>query len=87
MAQIWWIVIMSFLVFALFSFAAVTCNGIFMSKTADWRVVADGLGVLMPKLDSLAGWIDDQGFFPIVRKTGFDPMPAYVAFSHVQEIE
>lgn len=63
---------MKFLVFVVVLFAAATRNGVFMSKTANPRIVADGLGLLGPMPDHLACWIDDISFFGTVMKIGLN---------------
>lgn len=60
-------------VFAIFSFVATTANRVLMSRTTDPRIVADGLGVLIPMPDRLVCSIDDLGLFPINYKIGFGP--------------
>lgn len=57
-----------------------------MSSTADQRIVADGLGVLVPTPDYLASCIYDLGFFPIVSNTRFDPVLGFFSFPTAQEV-
>lgn len=51
--HVWLIEIRKFLVSALVSFDAVACNDVSISKTADKRLVAEGLGALTPILDRM----------------------------------
>lgn len=78
-AHIWRISIMEFLVFALVSFVTAASDCFFMSKTAYLHIVADGLVMLVQMSDGLAHYTDDLDFFPIVCKTFFDLVMAYVA--------
>lgn len=55
----------------LVSFAAAACDSVSISETADMRITADVLGVLVLMPDCLARRIDDLSFFPIDRKTMF----------------
>lgn len=77
---------MKFLVFVHVSFVTVARDGVFMSKTADHSIVADGVGVLGPMPVNLANQIDDLCFFSIVRMEGFDPLLAYVVFCRGKEV-
>lgn len=52
--HVWRIVITWFLVFALVSFISASRNCVFMSKTADPSIFADGWGLLVPMLDQLS---------------------------------
>lgn len=76
-----------FIVLALVSLVAAACNAVFMSKTADPRIVADGLRVFVPIPDRLDHCIDDLGFFPITGKTGLDLLMACVTFRRGQEVD
>lgn len=71
-----------FLIFALFPFVFIARNGVSMLKTAGLRIVADGLGALVPTLGHLAGSTTDLGFFPSICKTWYDPMLAYDECHH-----
>lgn len=62
-------------------------NVAFMSKTADQRIVVDGLGVLVPMADCRTRLIDDMPFFQTIRKKWFDPVLAYVAFCRRQQVD
>lgn len=64
-ANVWWVAITEFFVFALIPFIAGACYGVLMSRMADRRIVADGYGVLVPVPDSLAHWFDDLGSFSV----------------------
>lgn len=57
-----------------------------MSKTAELRIITDGLGVLLARPDRLACWIDELGFVLIVYKAGFVPDFSYVGFRRDQEV-
>lgn len=69
------------------SFVVAARHAVFMLKTADLRVVADGLGVLGQMPNCFACWIDDLGFLQITRKLGLDPVLAFVAFVGGQEVD
>lgn len=58
-----------------------------MLKTANLPIVAEGLGVLFPMPKRQDSWIYDLGFFPISKKTRFDPVLAFVAFHRGQEVD
>lgn len=64
---------LQFLVFGLVSFVAAAGDGLLMSKTADWLIVADGPQVLIQISDRFTPWIDDLDFFPIVCERRSDP--------------
>lgn len=85
-AQVWRISITYLLVFVLVSFVSGVRYGVILSKTADLPMVSVGLGVLVPIIDRLAGWIINLNFFPIICKTLFGPVPAYAAFCREQEV-
>lgn len=61
---LWQISTKKFLVPALISFVAVFHKYVLNARTADQRIIAEGLGVLLPMLARLARWITDIGFFP-----------------------
>lgn len=84
---VWRIEITELLVFALVSLVAAARDGVFILNTADLRIVADGLGVLVQIPDRPSRWIDDLGFFPIVFKKGFNPLRAYFLFCRGQEVQ
>lgn len=77
-AHKWRTVITQLLTFALVSLVAAACDCVFMSKTADFRIVVDGLGVLVPIPERLDRWIADAGIFSIVRRRGLDHMLAKI---------
>lgn len=83
---IWRISITDFLVLTHVSFVAAAYNGVFMSKTSNFRIVAEGLGALVPLPDLSARWIDSLRFFPTVHKTRFDLVHACVAFRGEQKV-
>lgn len=71
----------------LVSFLAAARDSVFMPKTADPRIVAVGLGYLVPIPDGLACWSDGLGFSSIVAKTVFDPTLTYVVFGRPQGVD
>lgn len=78
---------MELLDFAADSLVPAASHGSFMSKTADLRIVADGLGMLVPMLDRLAPWIDDSRFSLIISRTGFDLVLECFAFRRGQQYD
>lgn len=71
---------------SLMSFITTACHGVFMSNTAEQRIVEGGLEVLVPMLKHLVRLIGDLGLFPFVP-SGSDPGLAYVAFSRSQDVD
>lgn len=67
--HMWWITITKCFVFVAVSFVAAVRSGVAMSKNTDLRIVVNGLGLLVPIPDRLAGSIYDFGFFVIISKT------------------
>lgn len=67
------------------SFVVSACDGSFMSKTANLRIVADGSRLLVPMRDLLARCFTDLGFFLVICRKGVDRVVAYVAFRRIQD--
>lgn len=84
-AHIWRIANTDSLGFVFLLFISASCNGFFMSKTADPRIAADGLVVLMPMLDRLTRGTDYVGFLVVIFQTGQDLLQAFFRFHHGQE--
>lgn len=78
---------MEFLFFVLVSLVAIAGDVVLMSETVNLGMVAGGLGVLVPMPDRQPRWIDDLGIFPIVCKTMFDHVQAFLAFCLGQDVD
>lgn len=75
------------LVFALISFVEVVREGVLTSKTADMRIVAKDLGVLVPIPEHLAVWTSTLGFFTITSRKGIERVLTFVAFRRRKEVD
>lgn len=77
-AHIWRVAIMEFIFFVLGSFVADACHFVFMSKTANLRIVTDDIRGLVPMPDRLAYWVSDLSYFPIVCNSWSDSVLTHV---------
>lgn len=76
-----------FLVLSLVISVTATADDVFMSKTADPRIVVNGLNVLVPMSTLTAFLIDDLTFFVITSPTVSNAVLAYVMFRRGNEVD
>lgn len=59
---------------------------VFLSKSADLRIVVDTLEMLLPVPDCLTRWIRDPSLFQMLDKSGLHLVMDYDAINSVQEV-